>query len=350
MLESFIKNLIHKLTDLLIVFSSVVFILWFAFTIPIFSWSHDKQISTDISTVVLKSHVATLIHDFAPRTIEYGNLNITARYIHDQLRRYGDVKYQAYSTLGGRFSNVELELGPDTREILVIGAHYDAENDSLDVDGNASGVATLIELAHQLSKSKNKLPLKVLLVAYPLSQGYSAIRENMGSYNHAKSLIKANKKVRLMISLDGVGSFNDKDKTQKYPYKFLNYLYPDKGNYIGVIARLQDYKKVRAMKKSFVSASSLPIYTFNAPENFSLTTSQDHLNYQRLGFPAILVTDTAKYREKKLHVEDIVDRIDYDKMAMLINGLYQVVMDNKAPKREGEMMVDQRHGRNSPLN
>ena len=350
MFEQFIGNLIHKLTDWLVVFLGVVFILWFAFTVPIFSWSQNKQASTDISLVVLKSHVAALIHDFAPRTIEYGNLNITAHYIYDQLKRFGDVKYQPYSTLGGRFSNVELKLGPDTREVFVIGAHYDAENDSLDVDGNASGIATLIELAHQLSKSESKLPIRVILVAYPLSQGYSAIRENMGSHNHAKALLKAKKKVRLMLSLDGVGSFNDEEKSQKYPYKFLNYIYPDKGDYIGVIARLQDYGRVRAMKKSFASASSLPLYSFNVPERFRLTSSQDHLNYQRLGFPAVLVTDTAKYRDQKPHIDDVVDRLDYEKMAMLIKGLYQVVMDAEVAKRPTEMIVDQRHGRNLPLN
>jgi len=350
MFDQFIKNLIQRLTDWLVVFFGVVLILWFAFTVPIFSWSHDKEISTDISLVVLKSHVSTLINNFAPRTIEYGNLNITAHYIHDQLKRFGKVKYQPYSTLGGRFSNVVLNLGPDTKEVFVIGAHYDAENDSLDVDGNASGIATLIELAHQLSKSEQKLPIRVILVAYPLSQGYSATRENMGSYNHAKSLVSANKKVRLMISLDGVGSFNNNAKSQSYPYKFLNYIYPDKGNYIGVVARIQDYKTVRAMKKSFVSASELPVYSFNVPESFSLTSSQDHLNYQRLGFPAVLITDTAKFREKNMQIEDVVDRLDYAKMAMLIKGLYQVVMDVEAPKNETQMFVDQRYGRNAPLN
>lgn len=350
MLDILIKNLIHRLTEFLVVIIGVVFILWFLFTGPVLSWSHDKDTSTDISQVVLKSHVSALIHDFAPRTIEYGNLNITARYIHDQLRRFGHVRYQAFSTLGGRFSNVELSLGPDTDEVFVIGAHYDAENDSLDVDGNASGIATLIELAHQLSKSKDKLPLRVLLVAYPLSQSAASSRQNMGSYNHAKYLVKTKKKVRLMVSLDGVGSFNDKAQSQKYPYKFLTYMYPDKGDYIGIVARLQDFTKVRAMKKSFVSASELPLYSFNVPETFELTSSQDHLNYQRLGFPAILITDTANFREKKLLVEDVVDRLDYEKMTLLIKGLYQVVMDNEPAKRKGIMLVDQLHGKTTPLN
>lgn len=350
MLEILIKNLVHGLIELLAVFVGVVFVLWFAFTVPIFSWSHDKKVSTDISRVVLKSHVAALIHDFAPRTVEYGNLNITAHYIHDQLKRFGKAKYQAYSTLGGRFSNVILDIGPDTNEVFVIGAHYDAEDDSLDVDGNASGIATLIELAHQLSKSEDKLPLKVILVAYPLSQGSTASLENMGSYNHAKSLLKARKQVRLMISLDGVGTFNDHARSQTYPYKFLNYMYPDKGDYIGVIARLQDFSKVRALKKSFVSASELPLYSFNVPDNFTLTTSQDHLNYQRLGFPAVLVTDTADYRQQNHIGRDIVESLDYKKMSMLINGLYQVVMDNKPAENRDVMLVDQHYGRNSPLN
>lgn len=323
------KYLVNKLIDWLVALFGAAVIIWFFLTQPIFWAEPTHRLSLDISTSELKKHVVMLAEDFAPRTREYGNLNITAHYIHDELSKFGEVENQSYSTLGGSYSNILLELGPDTQELFVIGAHYDAESSSLDIEGNASGVATLIELARHLSKAEDKLPLKVQFVAYPLSQRSLKDTSDAGSYNHADSLKKSDKKIRLMVSLDGVGHFNNEENTQKYPYKFMHLFYPDKGNYISLIGRLQDYSVIRRMKKSFTSASSLPIYSFNVPDNFSPTNSYDHVNYQRNGFPAILLTDTAKYRQSNEGAKGVVEQLDFEKMAMIVQSLYQIVMDNE---------------------
>lgn len=338
MTDTLIKYLANQLTDWLFVLLGVSLVLWFGMSLPIFSLSNKNINAPIVNQNNLKSHVRTLIEDYAPRTAEYGNLNITAHYIHYELAKFGDVLYQPYWTLAGRYSNVILSLGPETKEVFVIGAHYDAESDSLDVDGNATGVATLIELARHLSESKNKLPIKVLLIAYPLSQRNSATVENMGSYNHAAFLKQQQKDVQLMISLDGVGRFNKDENSQRYPYRFMQLFYPSKGNYISLIGRLRDFSQVRRLKASFASSSSLPLYSFNAPERYSPTASHDHVNYQKQGFPAVMISDTADYRQLDNKRSNIVEQLDYEKMAMLVKGLYQVVMDSEAGTREVQLV------------
>jgi Iap family predicted aminopeptidase len=52
----------------------------------------------------------------------------------------------------------------------------------------------------------------------------------------------------------------------------------------------------------------------------------DQLNYWNAGYPAVMVTDTAFYRNKAYHTErDTPDRLDYRRMAMVVQGIFQVV-------------------------
>jgi len=342
LLHSFVKKTINRLTDWLIALLGVSIILWFGITLPTFSLSKMNTTESkplNISQTKLKKHVEELTYFYAPRTIEYGTLNATARYIHRQLEKFGETTYQPFWTMTGRYSNVILNLGPKTKEILVIGAHFDAKSGSLDIDGNASGVAALIELARHLSINKDKLSIGVQLVAYPLSQKKIVTLENMGSYQHANALIESGKRVKLMVSLDNVGTFTEEKKSQKYPYQFMSYVYPNTGKHISLFSRLQDYSEVMRLKKSFASASNLPLYSFSLPENYFQTSSSDHLNYQRFGIPSIVLTDTSEYRtlsEAEIKKAEVADRLNYKKIAMLITGLYQVVMDNESTlKPEG---------------
>jgi len=337
MLQAFVKRIINLLTDWLIVLLGVSLILWFGITLPTFSLSKtdlSEYSSLNIDQINLKKHVKALSDFYAPRTIEYGTLNAAADYIYKELSEISTTSYQPYWTLTGRYNNVVLNLGPNTKKIIVIGAHYDAQNSSLDIDGNASGVSALIELARHLAENQDKLAIGVQLVAYPLSQKQSVTIENMGSYQHASSLKDSAKQVKLMLSLDNVGSYSEEKKSQKYPYKFMHYVYPDKGNYISLLGRLQDYSEILDFKKSFKHSSALALYSFSLPASNYPTNSQDHLNYQRHGFPAMVITDTAGYRNIKIDQKAVVERLDYKKIAMLVQGLYQVVMDNESALHE----------------
>jgi len=334
-----LRFIIRQISDWLIALMLVSLVIWFVLTQPVFFISKNNALPQySVSQKNLKQHVNQLSQIYAPRTISYDNLANTARYIHSSFSDFGETKYQSYSTLNGQFNNVILQIGPETDEIFVIGAHYDAEDSSLDTEGNASGVATLIELARHLAINESKLSIQVQLVAYPLSQSQSIRQTEIGSYNHADTLRKSNKKVKLMISLDSVGRFNSEQGSQKHPFSFMDFFYPNTGNYISLMGRLEDYSELREVKNSFASASSLPLYSFNAPENFPKISSSDHHYYWQLGYPALLVTDTAEYRNISNETLEVAERLNYKKMALLVQGLYQVVMDSESHSSHVQMV------------
>ena len=346
MYNTFKYKLVKRLIDWLFVFLGVTIILWFVLTQPVFSLSpQPHSTSNSVSTGALKTHVEELVTHLAPRTLEYGLLKNTAKYIHGEFAQVGNAQYQPYwTTLGGRFYNVLLELGPNTQERMVIGAHYDAASNDLNAEGNASGIAVLLELAKLLSKNADKLPIKVQLIAYPLSQSFKSSVENMGSYQHAALLKSSHKKVKLMVSLDSVGHFSSERQSQKYPYKFLGLFYPSKGNYLSVIGRVQEYTAIRHLKKSFLNTSSLPLYSFNVPDNFTVINSYDHLNYQNKGFPALLITDTGKYRHISSPQEaTVIEQLDYENMARLVESLYAAIIKMKpSEEKQNNLLLSQK--------
>lgn len=340
--NTFSTYLINKLTDWLVVVLAVSLILWLGFTLPVFSSNMQSSIALDsVSEDRLKSTVSTLINTYNPRTFQYDNLDYTTEYLRTQLSELGNVYAQPFGAegnMGKSYENLILSLGPETEELIVIGAHYDAENGSLDAEGNASGVAALLELAHHLSKNESKLNIKVQLVAYPISmvetQSLFSVIKTTGSNYHAKSLKKAGSKVKMMLSLDSVGRYNSETGSQKYPHQFMHAFYPNQGDYISVVGLMSEYQSLLKVKKSFLGASSLPMVSFNLPDNFVPTSSMDHLNYQNQGYPSMLITDTAKYRELDPTKTSVVEQLDYTKMADLVTGLYQVVMDNKSQQSD----------------
>ncbi len=312
MSQSFSKRLTYKLIDWLIAICGASLLLWFVVTQPVFI-NKSQDIIRTVDTDELKKHVQLLTGGYAPRTINYDNLNSTADYIYRQFASVGIPEYQTINTVSQQYRNISLQLGPDTEELYVVGAHYDAEDDSVDTEGNASGVATLIELARNLAENNNRLEIGVILIAYPLSLNQTDNIVNTGSFLHANSLKRNNKKVRLMISLDGVGKINSKDNVQKHPYKFMDYLYPQNGSKMNLVGRLKDFKGIRDLKKGFNSVSSLSLYSHNLLQSFNKTHSTDHVNYWNQGYPAVLISDTANYggsRNTKPLVQP-VDRLDY---------------------------------------
>ena len=340
--NTFSKYLINKLTDWLTVVLAVSLILWLGFTLPVFS-ANKQSINalTNVSEDRLKSTVSTLIDTYNPRIFQYDTLDFATTYLRTELSELGNVYTQPFDVKGNEgksYENLILSLGPETEEIIVIGAHYDAEDGSLDTEGNASGVAAFLELARHLSENENKLHIKVQLVAYPISmvetKSLFSVVKTTGSDFHAKSLKKAGTKVKMMLSLDSVGRYSNERGSQKYPHQFMHAFYPNQGDYISVVGLMSEYQSLLKVKKSFVGASSLPMVSFNLPDNFVPTTSMDHLNYQKLGYPSMLITDTAKYRELDSTKGSVIEQLDYTKMAELVTGLYQVVMDNESQQSD----------------
>ena len=316
--------------------ATAIFILlaaaWVLVTQPIFL-SVEGTTTMAIDPGRLECHVRKLSETFRPRNWKHPeNLDRAAGYIHREFEQAnGEVSYQSYEMKGRTYRNVIALFGPDTKERIVVGAHYDAFGELPAADDNGSGVAGLIELAYLLKNTP--LPVRIELVAFtleePLGPGKPGTfrTEYGGSAVHAASLKSQGIPLRIMFSLERIGFFSDADDSQAYSLSLLKLFYPPRGDFILVVGKLSQGWAVRRVKKAMLGASSLPVYSINAPAFVEGIDWSDHYNYWKAGYKAVMITDTAFNRNKNYHTEqDTPDRLDYNRMAMVVQGVHAAVL------------------------
>jgi Zn-dependent M28 family amino/carboxypeptidase len=260
-------------------------------------------------------------------------LNATADFIARELSAAGAAaERQRFTARGREYQNVIARFGPDTAEVIVVGAHYDAFEGLPAADDNASGVAGLIELARALSKAS--LTTRVELVAYANEEPPFFRTPEMGSAIHAKSLKAANKRARLMLSLECIGYFDDEDDSQDYPSEAMKAFYPNKANFLSVVGHYTEGPITRRVREAMRAATPLPIYSVNAPGIVAGVDFSDHLNYWNEGFVGLMVTDTAFMRNPNYHTaDDTADTLDYERMSQVVQAVYAAVLAEANAKK-----------------
>ena len=301
--------------------------LWFWVTQPLL-WSAAPKPERTADPSRLQAHVHKISVELGPRDERHiENLDRVAAYIKDEFSKTTPfVSEQPYRIQGNSYRNVIARFGPETAERIIVGAHYDAAGPLPGADDNASGVAGLIELARLLGQQQPAL--QVELVAFTLEEPPQFRTTGMGSSVHAKSLRVQNVRVRAMFSLEMIGYFSDSANSQRFPIGVLSSLYPSTGNFIAVVGRLSDWSLARRTKSAMRSAAPLPVYSINAPSVVPGVDFSDQLNYWAAGYNAVMITDTAFYRNPHYHTAgDTEEKLDYKRMAMVVEGVYAAVMD-----------------------
>ncbi len=282
----------------------------------------------------LERHVLALVEDFFPRDHSHPEqLERAASYIEAELRgtgaRISNQPIEVNAPAGFLYRNVIASFGPATGPRIIVGAHYDAMGELPGADDNASGIAVLLELARLLGAGPEPA-MQTELVAYVLEEPPYFRDPFMGSAVHAAFLRADGAAVRAMLCLEMVGYFSDEPGSQRLPTVLLRPFYPDRGDFSGIIGDLGSRSLVRKVKRSFRAASSLPTRSLNGPRFIPGVEFSDHLSYWNEGYPAIMITDTAFYRNIAYHTEgDTPDRLDYEKMVGVVLGVYQAVRSLK---------------------
>jgi Zn-dependent M28 family amino/carboxypeptidase len=276
----------------------------------------------------LERRLRRLVEEFHPRDGGHPeNMARAAAFIGEELRRTGAaVSRQLFETAGARYENVVAAFGPDTPDVVVVGAHYDVAGEMPGADDNASGVAGLLELADLLSGSP--LARRVELVAYANEEAPFFGTSGMGSEVHARSLESAGRGVRAMICLEMIGCFTDASDSQQLPFAVLKLVYPTRGNFIAVVGSAGGAGIVRSVKRSMMEASDLPVRSINAPRFVHGVDLSDHSTFWKRHLPAVMISDTAFYRNPRYHTEhDTPDTLDYSRMAKVVAGVCRAVID-----------------------
>jgi len=249
-------------------------------------------------------------------------LNFVAQYIFNEFSKTCDTVYfQTFIVDGKEYKNVIGTIGQKNKEKIVIGAHYDVAGEQEGADDNASGIVGLLELARLITK--DTLCYKIEFVAYTLEEPPFFKTEKMGSFIHAKSLFDNGEKIKGMICLEMIGYFNNMRNSQNYPIKLLKLFYGKKGDYITVVRKFGGGKFAKQFKRIMKRICLIKTKSFKAPKSLPGVDFSDHLNYWKFGYSAVMITNTAFYRNNNYHTKaDKIETLDLKKMSLVIDEIF----------------------------
>jgi hypothetical protein len=209
----------------------------------------------------------------------------------------------------------------------ILGAHYDSAPGTFGADDNISAVAILLETARLLMQSDHP-PRNIRFVAYTNEEPPHFMNESMGSRVHAISCRKNGDNLQGMICLESLGYFTDKPGSQELPTLYgmpketieftrSRGIDPTVGNYIAIVGDEQSASFLARFDAAF-SRDTVPTLPLVMPE----MRLSDHLCYWEEGFPALMLTDTALFRNPNYHKHtDTVDTLDFGAMALITKNL-----------------------------
>ncbi len=216
-------------------------------------------------------------------------------------------------------------LAKREKPIVVVGAHYDTVSTTPGADDNGSGVAALLEIAKLLNPFSFD---NIVYASFCMEEPPVFRTKKMGSYRYAKYLKDIGQKLHGMICLEMIGYFSTKPGSQKYPFPLMNKMYPDQGNFIAMVGNLPSRDFTHRLKELFQKYSELPVESLNAPALMIGIDFSDHWAFQKVGYKAIMVTDTAFYRNPHYHrPTDSPATLNYTKAAQVVDGLSGAIMD-----------------------
>jgi aminopeptidase YwaD len=273
----------------------------------------------------LRDHVATL--SATPRPPGSGAHRLIQALIQTHLTQAGfTVQRDAYNTPtlppGLNLLTTPLPNRPEL-PLVIIGAHYDSRLETPGADDNASGVAALLELAAwlgpQLAQAAN-WSARLQLVAYDQEEDGM-----VGSQHHCRQLTGP---LRAMVSLEMLGYTDQRPGSQRLPPSLAR-LYPDVGNFIGVVGNQGSHTLVDTVAASLKHIEGLPVEKLVVPGDGSAipdTRRSDHSPFWDRGLPAVMVTDTSFFRNPHYHQPtDTPDTLDYPFLTQVTAGVCLMV-------------------------
>jgi len=275
----------------------------------------------------LQHHVGVLAGEIGERHVWRPQaLAAAAQYIERAFSRMGyQVRPQEYEVRGVACRNLEVESTGRDRPagIILIGAHYDTVGGCPGADDNASGVAAMLEIA-RLVRAR-PLGCTIRCVAFVNEEAPFFHSKAMGSAVYAQAARARGDPIKLMLSLEMLGYYSRRAGSQLYPPLF-RFFYPDRGDFIAFVSNLRSRAALVKFHEDFRSQCDFPSERLASPAIVPGVSWSDQLSFWRAGYPALMITDTAFYRNPHYHRHtDTPDRLDFASMTRVTAGLAQTV-------------------------
>ena len=251
------------------------------------------------------------------------HLAAVENFIDKELANHGlAVESDYFSYRGKTFRNIVGRAGAQRGPLIIVGAHFDSVPGTPGADDNASGVAVLLEAARLLSRARLRSP--VLFCAFNLEE-----LNMIGSTHFAQKLKAAGAKLAGMVSLEMVGYTDSGPGSQKYPAG-LKWFYPNRGDFIGIIGNWDSSRLLGSFSRRMRQVPGLMVETLSVPGKGAFIPAvrlSDHSPFWDAGYPALMITDTAFYRNPHYHgPTDALETLNLDFMAKVCEGVIQGVL------------------------
>jgi len=254
----------------------------------------------------LQTHLQALVGERHPVSSPEA-LKQAKNYLTEQFRRLGlKVTLHPFDALGGTYYNVVAALSPSVSAgspapnegpPLLLAAHYDTVPGSPGADDNASGLAVLLEVARSL----RDMPLsrEVRFIGFCLEE-----EDMLGSLAYAAHLKAGNQALRGAIVLECVGYCSVEEGSQLVP-PGLPITVPSIGNFLGIVGNVASADLATSVERSANRAvpdlKTVSLLVPGQGELFPDTRRSDHAAFWAYGYPAVMLTDTANFRNPHYH-------------------------------------------------
>jgi hypothetical protein len=232
--------------------------------------------------------------------------------------------------------NIIVELpGTDlANEILLYGAHFDSVPNSPGADDNGSGTAGLLELARVLKGLPTRRTIRLVFfnVEEPGIIGatayYNSFRKSLQKETPSDQFPLEPGKLHLvgMVSLEMLGYYSDRPGSQKSPIRNVPGIIeqPDRGTFIALATTQRGSPFARRLDAEMRAGEpELETFVFDLmPIPIPDLLRSDHRPFMIDGVPAIMLTDTANFRNPHYHQPtDTIETIDPVRFTRVVRGL-----------------------------
>lgn len=276
------------------------------------------------------THLAALARERHPDTSPVA-LRETAIYLSQQFIRLGlEVSAHRFEVWEQTYENViGTKPAHNSAAPLILAAHYDTVMGSPGADDNASSLAVLIEVARRLQRTPLARPVQ--FVAFCLEE-----EDLLGSRAYVAHLAKTGQSLYGAIVLECVGYASEQEGSQRTP-PGIPVAVPSVGNFLALIGNQASAQLTTTLTQAM--APMIPVVPLIVPgngEQLPDTRRSDHTAFWEQGFAAVMVTDTANFRNPHYHRStDTIDTLNLKFLTSVADAVTNAVLALAAmPERQ----------------
>lgn len=230
----------------------------------------------------------------------------TAKWIHETCESMGfRVERQGY------YSNIIASPELSSRDVILVGAHYDSVPMTPGADDNGSAVAAMLGCAAACSLWRPVLP--VIFVAFNCEEdGLAGSSEFVSEF-----LPKGQFRIRCAHILEMVGFATNEPNSQRIPAG-LPIPLRNVGDFLGLLANSASVEFMdEALHNAGAYVPKLPVtgleVKLGLEKLLPVLTRSDHAPFWIANIPAVMWTDTSEFRNPHYHQKsDTPDTLNYE--------------------------------------